>query len=199
MPLEGWTLLQVSRLLAHAIVFSKRVQEGIRLRAAQGFEAADYFMANYWVWGKVLENMADMGYDASTMTLESYDWRLAFPVLEARDGYLTKLKYKIEAFHKASNKKVIITSHSLGAILVNYFFAWVTTSEEDGGGGGGANWVDEHIHAYVNIAGALLGVPKAATALLSGEMSDTIFMGTAGNLVEQFLGKRMRMDLWSTW
>jgi phospholipid:diacylglycerol acyltransferase len=173
--------------------------EDIRIRAAQGFESADYFMGSYWVWGKILENLADIGYDGSMMSIESFDWRLAFPMLEERDGYLTKLKFKIEAFHKASGKKVILTSHSLGALLVHYFFAWVTTSEGEGGGGGGKDWVDKHIHAYVNIAGAQLGVPKAATALLSGEMSDTIFMGTVGSLIEQFIGRKLRRDLWTTW
>jgi phospholipid:diacylglycerol acyltransferase len=173
--------------------------DGIRLRPAQGFEAADYFMANYWVWYKILENLADVGYDGSMMSMESYDWRLAFPVLEERDGYLTKLKYKIEAFHKATGKKVIISSHSLGGILVHYFFAWVTSSEKEGGGGGGKKWVDEHIHAYINIAGPHLGVPKAASALLSGEMSDTIILGTLGNLVEQFVGRKLRHSLWNTW
>ena len=116
--------------------------EDIRIRAAQGFEAADFFMGSYWVWSKVLENLADVGYDGSTMSMESYDWRLAFPMLEERDGYLTKLKYKIEAFHSATGKKVILTSHSLGALLVHYFFAWV--SEKD------KSWADEHIHAFVN-------------------------------------------------
>jgi phospholipid:diacylglycerol acyltransferase len=165
--------------------------EGIRIRAAQGFEAADYFMGNYWVWGKILENLADVGYDGSTMSMESYDWRVSFPLLEERDGYLTKLKYKIEAFHKASGKKVVLTSHSLGALLIHYFFAWVTVEDK--------YWVDNHIHAYVNIAGAHLGVPKAASALLSGEMSDTLFMGAVGSLIEQFIGRKLRRSLFATW
>lgn len=173
--------------------------EGIRVRAAQGFESADYFAGNYWVWGKLLENLADIGYDGSMMSMEPYDWRLAFPKLEERDGYLTKLKYKIEAFHKASGQKVVLTSHSLGGILVHYFFAWVVTSEKDGGGGGGKDWVDKHIHAYINIAGAHLGVPKAISALLSGEMSDTVVPGPAEMLLEQFLGRKLRKDLFSTW
>jgi phospholipid:diacylglycerol acyltransferase len=173
--------------------------EDIRLRAAQGFEAADYFMANYWVFGKLIENLADVGYDSSTMSMEPYDWRLAFPILEERDGYLTKLKLKIEAMHKTSGKKVVLTSHSMGAQLIHYFFAWVTRSEKSGGGGGGKKWVDQHVYSYVNIAGTHLGVPKAATSLLSGEMSDTVFIGTLGQMVENFFGRRLRKDLWTTW
>jgi phospholipid:diacylglycerol acyltransferase len=84
-----------------------------------------------------------------------------------------------------------LTSHSLGALLIHYFFAWVTVEDK--------YWVDNHIHAYVNIAGAHLGVPKAASALLSGEMSDTIFMGAVGSLIEQFIGRKLRRDLFATW
>jgi len=165
--------------------------EGIRIRAAQGFEAADYFMGNYWVWGKILESLADVGYDGNIMSMESYDWRLSFPKLEERDGFFTKLKYKIEAFNEVTGKKVVLTSHSLGVLLCHYFFAWVSDQDPD--------WVENHIHAYINIAGAHLGLPKAASALLSGEMSDTIFMGAVGTLVEQFIGRKIRRDLWASW
>ncbi len=33
----------------------------------QGFEAADYVLGGYWVWSKLIENLADVGYDPSTM------------------------------------------------------------------------------------------------------------------------------------
>jgi len=173
--------------------------DDIRLRAAAEFEAADYFLGNYWVWGKLIENLADVGYTPSTMKMEPYDWRLAFPLLEERDGYFTKLKSSIEDMHVTTGKKVVLTSHSMGALVVHYFFAWVTTGRKRGGGGGGRNWVERHVHAYVNIAGSHLGVPKAATAMLSGEMSDTVIMGVMGNMVEQFFGRRLRRDLWITW
>lgn len=173
--------------------------EGICLRAAQGFEAADYFVGNYWVWGKLIVNLGDIGYNPSTMSMEPYDWRLSFPMVEKRDGYLTKLKYKIESMHKASGMKVVLTTHSMGAMLVHYFFAWVTTPESQGGGGGGKDWVEQHIHAFINIAGSHLGVPKAASALFSGEMSDTVLTGMMANVVENFFSRRLRRDLWTTW
>lgn len=173
--------------------------ENIRVRAVSGFEAADYFAGNYWVWSKLLENLADIGYDGNMMSMESYDWRLSFPMLEERDGYLTKLKNRIETFHKISGHKVVLASHSLGGVLVHYFFTWVTSSTKQGGGGGGKDWVDKHIHTYINIAGAQLGAPKSASSLLSGEMSDTVVLGPAGTLIEQFLGRRVRKNLWITW
>lgn len=37
-------------------------------------------------------------------------------------------------------------------------------------GRGGPDWVDKHVSDWVNIAGTLLGVPKAMAALVSGEM-----------------------------
>eukprot|EP00531_Pseudo-nitzschia_arenysensis_P009967 CAMPEP_0116150462 /NCGR_PEP_ID=MMETSP0329-20121206/19561_1 /TAXON_ID=697910 /ORGANISM="Pseudo-nitzschia arenysensis, Strain B593" /LENGTH=736 /DNA_ID=CAMNT_0003646979 /DNA_START=205 /DNA_END=2415 /DNA_ORIENTATION=+ len=179
--------------------------EGIKVRSSQGFAAADYFIGNdwmwgnYWVWSKILENLADLDYDSNTMSMEAYDWRVATKMLEDRDYYFTHLKHRIEAYHKTSGKKVVLTSHSMGAIVIHYFFAWVTANESQGGGSGGKNWVDEHIHAYVNIAGAHLGVPKAASALTSGEMSDTVFMGGIGNVVERFIPRKARKDLWTTW
>jgi phospholipid:diacylglycerol acyltransferase len=154
---------------------------------------------NYWVWSKIFENLADVGYDAASMSMEAYDWRLAYPVLQERDGYFTHLKSRIESYKKTTGKKIIITSHSMGALVVNYFFAWVTASEKNGGGGGGKKWVDQHIHAYVNIAGSNLGVIKAASALMSGEMSDTVFLGGVGDLVERFIPRKARKDLWSSW
>ncbi|KAL3940275.1 MAG: hypothetical protein SGARI_001040, partial [Bacillariaceae sp.] len=179
--------------------------EGIKLRSAQGFQAADFFVGsdwmygNYWVWSKIFENLADVGYDAGSMSMEAYDWRLAYPLLEERDGYFTHLKSRIEAYHKSTGKKIVLTSHSMGALVVNYFFAWATESKRNGGGGGGKKWVDEHIHAYVNIAGANLGVVKASSALMSGEMSDTVFLGGIGSLVERFIPRKARKDLWSSW
>lgn len=44
---------------------------------------------------------------------------------------------------------------------------WV---EAPGFGGGGSDWVERHIESFVNIAGTMLGVPKASAALLSGEV-----------------------------
>lgn len=173
--------------------------DGIRLRAAAGFEAADYFMANYWVFGRIVENLADVGYTPSTMTMQPFDWRLSFPLMEERDGFFTKLKSNIEDLHEVTGKKVVLTSHSMGAMVTHYFFTWVTTPKRQGGGGGGKDWVDKHIHSYVNIAGCHLGVPKAVSALLSGEMSDIVMLGGLVEMVERVFGRRMRRDLFNTW
>ena len=173
--------------------------DGIRLRAAEGFNAADYFMANYWVFGKIIENLADLGYSTSNMVMMPYDWRLEYSLLEARDGYFTQLANSIERLHHVQGRKVVLVTHSMGALVCHYFFAWVTSNTAKGGGGRGRRWVDKHVHSYVNLAGSHLGVPKAASALLSGEMSDTAFIGTMENMVEQFFGRKSRRDLWLSW
>jgi phospholipid:diacylglycerol acyltransferase len=41
--------------------------DGIKLRAAEGFEAIDYFVATYWVFAKAVQALADIGYDSSSM------------------------------------------------------------------------------------------------------------------------------------
>ena len=45
----------------------------------------------------------------------TYDWRLAVPLLEQRDGYFTKLKAMIEGAHKLHKWKV---SPEASAVLV---------------------------------------------------------------------------------
>ena len=39
---------------------------GIKLRSATGMEAADYLVSGFWVWAKIIENLADIGYDANS-------------------------------------------------------------------------------------------------------------------------------------
>ena len=37
------------------------------MRAATGFEAADYLVGGYWVWAPLIENLADLGYEVHGM------------------------------------------------------------------------------------------------------------------------------------
>ena len=105
----------------------------------------------------------------------------------------TKLRFTIEAYVKSRGEKVVIMSHSMGGTVVVYFLNWV---ENDAG----KDWVEKHIHSFVNIAGKLLGVPKAVPALLSGELKDTAaLLSQLGELLERYFGKRLRKNLWNTW
>jgi phospholipid:diacylglycerol acyltransferase len=58
-----------------------------------------------------------------------------------------------------------LTLNIVGGSMFPYFLKWV---ESEQGGQGGSKWVDEHIESFVNIAGPMMGVPKALTSLLSG-------------------------------
>ena len=60
---------------------------GIKLRAAQGFDAADFFITGYWIWNKILENLATIGYDPGNAFTAAYDWRMTYMNYEIRDQY----------------------------------------------------------------------------------------------------------------
>ena len=166
---------------------------GIKIRAAQGFDAADFFITGYWIWNKILENLASIGYDPTNAFTAAYDWRLSYKNLEIRDQYFTRLKSYIETALKTSDQKVVLVSHSMGSQVLFYFFHWVEAEKH---GGGGPDWVDKHIEAWINISGCMLGALKGLPALLSGEMKDTAQLNAfAVYGLEKFLAKEERAEI----
>ena len=169
---------------------------GIKLRAVTGLEAVDWFVPGYFVWGKIIENLGAVGYDVNTLHAAPYDWRLSPHALQERDGYFTRLKASIETMVSLHGVPVAVLAHSYGDQLTRYFLRWVETPTNKGGGGGGNKWTDKHVAVYVNIAGPMLGIPKAVPSLLSGEMRDTALLGqlegllglTAGSFVSGTFG-----------
>jgi phospholipid:diacylglycerol acyltransferase len=164
--------------------------DGITLRPVSGIDAVDWFMPGYFVWGRMIEALGEIGYTGSNLHVASYDWRLSPERLEIRDGYFTKLKKSIEGLKETENEKIALLAHSYGDTLSRYFLEWV---ESPKGGKGGSNWVSEHIANYVNIAGPTLGMPKAVSTLISGEMRDTAILNelemTIGPLISTFVEK----------
>ena len=150
---------------------------GIKLRAVSGLEAVDWFVPGYFVWGKVIESLGEVGYDTNMLQAAPYDWRLSPVGLEQRDGYFTRLKMTIETMVHLHKTPVALLAHSYGDQLVRYFLNWVEAPVSEGGGGGGKGWTDRHVAAYVDIAGPMLGIPKTVPSLLSGEMRDTVILG----------------------
>ncbi|KDQ11270.1 hypothetical protein BOTBODRAFT_35570 [Botryobasidium botryosum FD-172 SS1] len=192
---------------------------GIKVRAAQGIDAASSFMAGYWIWAKIIENLACINYDSNNLELAAYDWRVSFYNLEIRDGYFSKLKASVERFKKRENKKVVLVGHSMGGTVrftldialvahtLNTFsrsttyrsfcFKWV---EAAGFGGGGPNWVEDHIDSFVSIATPALVRTKAMAAYLSGEMKDTVELNPAGTYaLERFFSRKERARLIRSW
>lgn len=166
---------------------------GIKLRAAQGFDATDFFITGYWIWNKILENLATIGYDPTNAFTAAYDWRMSYANYEVRDQYFTRLKIHIETGVKISDKKVVLLSHSMGSQVLYYFFHWV---EAQGHGNGGSSWVEDHIDSWINISGCMLGALKGLPAVLSGEMKDTAQLNAfAVYGLEKFLSRHERAEI----
>ncbi|KAK3710001.1 phospholipid:diacylglycerol acyltransferase [Vermiconidia calcicola] len=166
---------------------------GIKLRAAQGFDAADFFITGYWIWNKILENLATIGYDPTNAFTAAYDWRMTYLNYEIRDQYFTRLKNHIEQANSISGLKVVLLSHSMGSQVLYYFFHWV---EASGYGNGGSTWVNDHIESWINISGCMLGAIKDVPAVLSGEMRDTVQLNAfAVYGLEKFLSRAERAEI----
>ncbi|KAE8270998.1 hypothetical protein A4X09_0g1314 [Tilletia walkeri] len=172
---------------------------GIKVRAAEGLDAASYFITGYWIWSKVIENLAVIGYDSNNLWLAAYDWRLSMSNLETRDHFFTRLKLRMEQNLALFDKKTVLVAHSMGSTVFMYFMKWVE-AEGPGFGNGGPDWCERHIEAFTSIAGTFLGVPKAMSALLSGEMRDTVELPPAGAyLLEKFFSRQERAKLFRSW
>ncbi len=166
---------------------------GIKLRAAQGFDATDFFITGYWIWNKIFENLASIGYDPTNSYTAAYDWRLSYANLEVRDHYFTRLKLYIEMAVASSDRKALLISHSMGSQVLFYFLHWVASPQ---GGQGGPDWVDKYVDSWINISGCMLGAVKDLTAILSGEMRDTAQLNAfAVYGLEKFLSKEERADI----
>lgn len=168
---------------------------GVKLRAAQGFDATDFFITGYWIWNKIIENLATIGYDPSNAFTAAYDWRMTYKNYEIRDQYFTRLKTHIELGSRVSGKKVVLLSHSMGSQVLYYFFHWVE-AEGEGYGNGGPGWVDEYVDSWINVSGCMLGALKGMPAVLSGEMKDTAQLNAfAVYGLEKFLSRRERAEI----
>lgn len=171
--------------------------QGIKLRPASGLEAADYIVGGFWVWGKIIENLADIGYDSNNLFMAPYDWRLTPSLMQVRDRYFTRLKYMIEMARAANgDRKVVVVAHSYATQVMVYFMKWV---ESPHGGHAGPHWVDANIEAFVNIAGPTLGTVKSISALMSGEMKDTAELGGLSRFLEFFFAHPSRAALARSW
>ncbi|KAH6890954.1 Lecithin:cholesterol acyltransferase-domain-containing protein [Thelonectria olida] len=196
----SWTMMKA--LVMDKEVWKKHImldkQTGLdppnlKLRAAQGFDATDFFVTGYWIWNKIFENLASIGYDPTNSFTAAYDWRLSYANLEVRDQYFTRLKSYIETGVSTDGRKAVLASHSMGSQVLYYFLHWVQSEQ---GGRGGDDWVERHVDSWINISGCMLGAVKDLTAVLSGEMRDTAQLNPFAIYgLEKFLGKEERAEI----
>jgi len=169
---------------------SPHFNRSIRVRPSQGFESADFFVGGYWLWGIMIEALADIGYDYNSMHMASYDWRLAFGDLEVRDRYFTRLRQHVEMLVSMSGKKAVVVCHSMGSNVWHYFMQWVTHRVH-------RNWVHDHIYSEVGISAPMLGLPKAFYSMLTGDNRDFASMGRGFSAVmTHMFGPMTRRRLW---
>mmetsp|Transcript_54955 Transcript_54955/g.91339 ORF Transcript_54955/g.91339 Transcript_54955/m.91339 type:complete len:394 (-) Transcript_54955:298-1479(-) len=128
--------------------------------------------------------------------MASYDWRLGLEQLEVRDGYFSSLKSYIEFAFQRYKKRVVVLAHSLGSIVFYYFMKW---AESPIGGKGGDMWVSTHIESFVNVAGPMLGVPKAFASLFAGDMHNNAQLGSLGRLLDRLIPRQNRTQLFRSW
>lgn len=79
----------------------------------------------------------------------------------------------------------------VGALVFLHFMQWVTKEK-------GESWVNDHIHAQINLAGPLLGVPKTLASSISGEMRDTV-QPLGEYVLERFYSRQERATLFRSW
>ncbi len=172
---------------------------GVRLRPAMGIGAADVLMGAYSLWGTLVRSLADLGYDANSIHMAAYDWRLGPWDLERRDRYCTNLKLSIELMYEVNGRQgAVIAVHSMGANLLQYFLHWVHSPLAYGIGESvpcsaglvthgtfqgkpcdalevrSGWWAEKYIHSIAFVASPLLGVPKSVASLFSGETRESL-------------------------
>eukprot|EP00457_Paulinella_chromatophora_P002733 gb/GEZN01002738.1/.p1 GENE.gb/GEZN01002738.1/~~gb/GEZN01002738.1/.p1 ORF type:complete len:679 (-),score=69.29 gb/GEZN01002738.1/:229-2265(-) len=171
-------------------------RDGIKLRAAQGFEASDYVIGRMWLWSQMIENLVDIGYTSNDMYLASYDWRLPFIKLEERDRYFTKLRFHIELLKAHSGHKVLVVAHSMGSNVWTYFMGWVSAPKSQGGGGMPPSWIEDHVYSVAFIGGPHLGAVNVVGGMVMGEKKEfSYFSGRVGQRLNAIIspGRRRRL------
>lgn len=198
---------------------------GVRLRVASGLAAADVVMGAYSLWAGLVQQLAALGYDESSVHLAAYDWRVRFDLLEERDAYFTALKARVELMSDlAGGRPVVFVSHSMGFNVLSYFLQWVHSRaatgrqcphlplqerldresrhpqlEVDGALPPACDgwWARRYVRTWVNLAGSAAGAPKGLLAWYSGQMGNLASMGPLFSaMLETYLPKRSLRGLW---
>ncbi|KAH9586396.1 Lecithin:cholesterol/phospholipid:diacylglycerol acyltransferase [Trypanosoma melophagium] len=165
---------------------------GVKIRPDMGFGASDFFLPGYWVWAKVILNLADIGYNPQSMNVFSYDWRLSPRRMHKRDGYYYYLRYHLLYLYDKNKERVVIISHSYGTTVILDFFRWIEKREP--------GWMDKYVAYWINIGGPVLGLPKSVSALLTGDAKDTLTLPSAvRQAFDTHFSRNLRTEVIRTW
>lgn len=111
--------------------------DGCKLRPDEGLDAISSLApgsisSNLFVGGTntvyawLISWLADnLGYDVTSIVALPYDWRLSPNKMEARDGFLTLTRKKIEAAVESNGRPGIMVAHSMGNSVFRYFLEWL--------------------------------------------------------------------------
>lgn len=167
-------------------------RDDTKVRADSGFASVDYFVPGYWVWAKVLINLADIGYDPQSMAVVTYDWRLSPDKAHERDGFFYQVRNSLRFLCRKNRKRAVVISHSYGATVALAFFRWAEQREK--------GFMDRHVAYYVNVGGVAMGIGKAASALLLGDARDTLnIQWAARKMLDTFISQEARYGLSRSW
>lgn len=107
--------------------------------------------------GPLIDELEDAGLEVGkSIRAFPYDWRVAIPKLEERDGYFTSLMDGIEQLVAAQGHPAVLLAHSMGCRVAHYFTHWVVSSPA-GVARGGREWLDKYVNSLVAVAGPFLG------------------------------------------
>uniref|UniRef100_A0A7S4MD71 Lecithin:cholesterol acyltransferase n=1 Tax=Vannella robusta TaxID=1487602 RepID=A0A7S4MD71_9EUKA len=142
---------------------------GVRVRPMEGLEAvASLSPVNRLttgittIFGELIKNLLDIGYDRKNIAAAPYDWRLPIQKLEERDSYFTSLKSQIVNLYNVNGeKRVVLICHSNGNRVAHYFTHWMENREP--------GWCKKYIHGFIALAAPYLGAPKMARAIVTGD------------------------------
>lgn len=165
---------------------------GVKVRADTGFTSVDFFVPGYWVWAKVLINLADIGYDPQSMAVMTYDWRLSPSLTHDRDGFYFAVRSNIKFLCQKNRQRAVVISHSYGTTIALAFFRWSERREP--------GFMNRYVAYYVNVGGTTFGVPKAVSALLQGDVKDTLMIpAPARRVFDTFISQSLRYEFTRSW
>ncbi|CCW66701.1 unnamed protein product [Phytomonas sp. Hart1] len=167
-------------------------KKGIKVRPDSGLTSVDYFVPGYWVWAKVIINLADIGYDPQDIIVMTYDWRLSPQKAHERDGLFYNIRNSIKLQYEKFQERLVVISHSYGTPVALEFFKWAEKEEK--------GFMDKYVAYYINVGGTVLGLPKAVSALLQGDVKDTLTMPrSARRVLDTFITQGARYNCTRTW